>query len=86
MIHDTSAAIVKTLERLMSEWSGVKLVGNQQQLANLQLGLGRLSRRPGADRERQQQQDAGSSIFSSASVHEGKIQCVAYHGRLSKHK
>jgi len=72
MMHDASAAIVKTLERLVSEWSGVKLVGNHQQLANLQLGLGRLARRLGADRERQQQQDAGSSIFSSASVHEGK--------------
>jgi len=35
-MHDASACkiVVKTLGRLVSEWSGVKLVGNQQQLAN----------------------------------------------------
>jgi hypothetical protein len=34
---DASAAIVKHTLREISEWSGVKLVGNQQQMANLQL-------------------------------------------------
>jgi hypothetical protein len=77
MMHDASAAIVKTLERLVSEWSGLKLVGNHHQL-----GLGRLARRLGADRERQQQQDAGSSIFS---LHEGKSNVYPIVGD-SKHK
>lgn len=63
---DASAAIVKHALRETSEWSGVKLVGNQQQME------------PAADRSpRGGESAAADSIFSSASAHQGKkIQCV----------
>lgn len=71
---DASAAIVKHALRETSEWSGVKLVGNQQQMANLQL----IDHREG---ESQRQQLASSVQHRHTKEKKSNVCSLIYHRR-----